>query len=167
MCDRVLNQACRDAGAGRHDGLETAVVHHEVANFADVPLLNEAPEHVRTVVAVRRLVKRLLTETVPMDGSSFGRDRRHVPLSTAATLTPDFHREATQGAPCKDDDDNNNNIITRRVLRDLETVRVHNCVGSNAVAADCSAAVALSSRLRCRRRSRSSRVSFVFVSPLS
>lgn len=27
-----LNEACRDAGAGRDDGLETAVVHHEVAN---------------------------------------------------------------------------------------------------------------------------------------
>lgn len=27
-----LNQACRDAGAGRDDGLETAVVHHEVTN---------------------------------------------------------------------------------------------------------------------------------------
>lgn len=39
MCNRVLDQACRDAGAGRDDGLETAVVHHEVAHFADVPLL--------------------------------------------------------------------------------------------------------------------------------
>lgn len=27
-----LNQACRDAGAGRDDGLETAVVHHEVTH---------------------------------------------------------------------------------------------------------------------------------------
>ena len=27
-----LNETCRDAGAGRDDGLETAVVHHEVAN---------------------------------------------------------------------------------------------------------------------------------------
>lgn len=26
-------QACRDAGAGRDDGLETAVVHHEVTNW--------------------------------------------------------------------------------------------------------------------------------------
>lgn len=25
-----LDQACRDTGAGRDDGLETAVVHHEV-----------------------------------------------------------------------------------------------------------------------------------------
>lgn len=27
-----LDQACRDAGAGRDDGLETAVVHHEVTH---------------------------------------------------------------------------------------------------------------------------------------
>lgn len=161
MCDRVLNQACRDTGAGRHDGLETAVVHHEVANFADVPLLNEAPEHVRAAVAVRWLVKRLLIETMPMAGWSLGRDRRrHVPRSTAAPLTPDFHREATQGAPRIDDDDNNNNnIITHRVLRDLETVRVHNCVGSNAVmttktttiAADRSAAAGAAPSLRVGR----------------
>lgn len=28
-----LNQACRDTGAGRDDGLETAVVHHEVTHY--------------------------------------------------------------------------------------------------------------------------------------
>lgn len=27
-----LNEACRDTGAGRDDGLETAVVHHEVTH---------------------------------------------------------------------------------------------------------------------------------------
>lgn len=121
VCNRVLNQACRDAGAGRDDGLETAVVHHEVTHFADVPLLNEAPEHVRAAMAVRRFVKRFLTEAVPMAGWSLGRDRRHIPRSTAEPFTPDFHREATQGAP-RDDD---NNIITRPTLRDLGTV--HNC----------------------------------------
>lgn len=96
VCNWILNEACRDAGAGRDDGLETAVVHHEVANFADVPLLYEAPQHVGAAMAVRRLVKRLLAEAVPMAGWSLGRDRRHVPRSTAAPLTPDFHREATQ-----------------------------------------------------------------------
>lgn len=125
MCNRVLNQACRDAGAGRDDGLETAVVHHEVANFADVPLLYEAPEHVRAAMAVRRFVKHFFTEAVPMAGWSLGRDRRHIPRSTAEPFTPDFHREATQGAP-RDDD----NIITRPTLRDLGTVRVHNCVAA-------------------------------------
>lgn len=130
VCNWILNEACRDAGAGRDDGLETAVVHHEVANFADVPLLYEAPQHVGAAMAVRRLVKRLLAEAVPMAGWSLGRDRRHVPRSTAAPLTPDFHREATQGAPRVDD-----NIITRQPLRDLETVRVHNCVAAAAPAA--------------------------------
>lgn len=89
--------------------------------FADVPLLYEAPEHVRAAMAVRRFVKRFLTEAVPMAGWSLGRDRRHIPRSTAEPFTPDFHREATQGAP-RDDD---NNIITRPTLRDLGTV--HNC----------------------------------------
>lgn len=128
VCDRVLNQACRDAGAGRDDGLETAVVHHEVTHFADVPLLYEAPEHVRAAMAVRRFVKRFLTEAVPMAGWSLGRDRRHIPRSTAEPFTPDFHREATQGAP-RDDD---NNIITRPTLRDLGTV--HNCAAAAAAA---------------------------------
>lgn len=128
MCNRVLNQACRDAGAGRDDGLETAVVHHEVTHFADVPLLYEAPEHVRAAMAVRRLVKRFLTEAVPMAGWSLGRDRRHIPRSTAEPFTPDFHREATQGAP-RDDD---NIITTRPTLRDLGTVRVHNCAAAAA-----------------------------------
>lgn len=72
-------------------------------------------------MAVRRFVKRFLTEAVPMAGWSLGRDRRHIPRSTAEPFTPDFHREATQGAP-RDDD---NNIITRPTLRDLGTV--HNC----------------------------------------
>lgn len=67
--------------------------------FADVPLLYEAPEHVGAAMAVRRLVKGFLTEAVPMAGWSLGRDRRHVPRSTAAPLTPDSHREATWGAP--------------------------------------------------------------------
>lgn len=98
--------------------------------FADVPLLYEAPQHVGAAMAVRRLVKRLLAEAVPMAGWSLSRDRRHVPRSTAAPLTPDFHREATQGAPRVDD-----NIITRQPLRDLETVRVHNCVAAAAPAA--------------------------------
>lgn len=35
-----LNQACRDAGAGRDDGLETAVVHHEVTHYTQKELLN-------------------------------------------------------------------------------------------------------------------------------
>lgn len=131
VCNRVLNEACRDAGAGRDDGLETAVVHHEVTNFADVPLLYEAPQHVGAAMAVRRLVERLLAEAVPMAGWSLSRDRRHVPRSTAAPLTPDFHREATQGAPRVDD----NIITTRQPLRDLETVRVHNCVAAAAPAA--------------------------------
>lgn len=91
VCDRVLNQACRDAGAGRDDGLETAVVHHEVTNFADVPLLYEAPEHVRTAMAVRRLVECLLAKSMPMANWSLGRDRRHIPRSTAVPFTPDFH----------------------------------------------------------------------------
>lgn len=95
--------------------------------FADVPLLYEAPEHVRAAMAVRRLVKRFLTEAVPMAGWSLGRDRRHIPRSTAEPFTPDFHREATQGAP-RDDD----NIITRPTLRDLGTVRVHNCAAAAA-----------------------------------
>lgn len=95
VCNRVFCQACRDAGAGRDDGLETAVVHHEVANFADVPLLYEAPEHVGAAMAVRRLVKGFLAEAVSMAGWSLGRDRRHDPRSTAAPLTPDSHREAT------------------------------------------------------------------------
>lgn len=95
--------------------------------FADVPLLYEAPEHVRAAMAVRRLVKRFLTEAVPMAGWSLGRDRRHIPRSTAEPFTPDFHREAMQGAP-RDDD----NIITRPTLRDLGTVRVHNCAAAAA-----------------------------------
>lgn len=61
--------------------------------FADVPLLYQAPEHVRAAMAVRRFVKRLLTEAVPMAGWSLGRDRRHIPRSTAEPLTPDFHCE--------------------------------------------------------------------------
>lgn len=79
-------------------------------------------------MAERRLVKRFLTEAVPMAGWSLGRDRRHIPRSTAEPFTPDFHREATQGAP-RDDD----NIITRPTLRDLGTVRVHNCAAVAAV----------------------------------
>lgn len=79
-------------------------------------------------MAVRRLVKRLLTEAVPMAGWSLGRDRRHIPRSTAEPFTPDFHREATQGAP-RDDD---NIITTRPTLRDLGTVRVHNCAAADA-----------------------------------
>lgn len=99
VCNRILNQAGRDAGAGRDDGLETAVVHHEVTYFADVPLLYEAPEHVRAAMAVGRFMKRFLTEAVPMAGWSLGRDRRHDPRSTAAPFTPDFHREAPQATP--------------------------------------------------------------------
>jgi len=77
-------------------------------------------------MAVRRFVKHFLTEAVPMAGWSLGRDRRHIPRSTAEPFTPDFHREATQGAP-RDDD---NIIITRPTLRDLGTVRVHSCVAA-------------------------------------
>lgn len=45
-------------------------------------------------MAVRRFMKCFLTEAVPMAGWSLGRDRRHIPRSTAEPLTPDFHREA-------------------------------------------------------------------------
>jgi len=108
--------------------------------FADVPLLYEAPEHVRAAMAVRRFVKRFLTEAVPMAGWSLGRARRHIPRSTAEPLTPDFHREATQGAS-RDDD----NIITRPTLRDLGTVRVHNCAVAVVVAIERSLAHSSSS----------------------
>lgn len=63
-----------------------------------------------------------------MAGWSLGRDRRHIPRSAAEPFTPDFHREATQGAP-RDDD---NIITTRPTLRDLGTVRVHNCAAAAA-----------------------------------
>lgn len=98
-----------------------------VLTFADVPLLYEAPEHVRAAMAARRLVKHFLIEAVPMAGWSLIRDRRHIPRSAAEPFTPDFHREATQGAPRHDD-----NIITRPTLRDLGTVRVHNCAAAAA-----------------------------------
>lgn len=107
--------------------LSLSLMRKRILTFADVPLLYEAPEHVRAAMAVRRLVKRLLTEAVPMAGWSLGRDRRHIPRSTAEPFTPDFHREATQGATPRDDD---NNIITRPTLRDLGTV--HNCAAAAA-----------------------------------
>lgn len=105
------------------------MIGYSPLTFADVPLLYEAPEHVRAAMAVRRLVKRFLTEAVPMAGWSLGRDRRHIPRSTAEPFTPDFHREASQAAR-RDDD----NIIIRPTLRDLETVRVHNCAAAAAAA---------------------------------
>lgn len=83
--------------------------------FADVALPYDAPEQVGAAMAVRGFVKRFLSKAVPVADWSLGRDRRHVPRSTAAPFTPDFHREATQGAP-RDD-------IT--CLRYLETVREH------------------------------------------
>lgn len=39
-----------------------------VDTFADVPQLYKAPQHVSAAMAVRRLVKRFLAETVPMAG---------------------------------------------------------------------------------------------------
>lgn len=39
-------------------------MHYEVTNFADEALLDEAPEHVAAVVAVRGLVKGLLLEAM-------------------------------------------------------------------------------------------------------
>ena len=125
---RAINKDEGERGTGRFAGWVFFGL-----TFADVPLLYEAPQHVGAAMAVRRLVKRLLAEAVPVASWSLSRDRRHVPRSAAAPLTPDFHREATQGAPRVDD-----NIITRQPLCDLETVRVHNCVAAAAPAAGCS-----------------------------
>jgi hypothetical protein len=65
--------------------------------FADEALLDEAPEHVAAVVAVRGLVEGLLAEAVPVRGGRlFGRarHRRHV---SEPPFTPDFHRELALG----------------------------------------------------------------------
>lgn len=70
-----------------------------VITFADVvPLSNDAPEPIGAAMAERRFVERFLSKAVPVASWSIGRGRRHVPRSTAAPFTPDFHREATQGA---------------------------------------------------------------------
>lgn len=60
--------------------------------FADVALLDKPPEHVRAVVAIRRLVEGFLAEGVPVIGVGWRRGWRHVPRPTAGPLTPDFHR---------------------------------------------------------------------------
>lgn len=67
--------------------------------FADVVLPYDAPEQVGAAMAVRGFMKRFLSKAVPVADWSLGRDRRHVPRSTAAPFTPDFHREITLGAP--------------------------------------------------------------------
>ena len=44
---------------GRHDCLETSVMNNKIADFTDASLLNQSPEHVRTVVTVGRLMEGL------------------------------------------------------------------------------------------------------------
>lgn len=57
MTQRVsyLDQACRDTGAGRDDGLETAVVHHEVTyyNREENELMKRRGTHMRLIVPYR------------------------------------------------------------------------------------------------------------------
>lgn len=72
MCHGILDEAGCDAGAGGDHGLETAVVHHEVTHFADVPLLYKPPEHVAAVMTVGGLVERFLAEAVPVAGWGLG-----------------------------------------------------------------------------------------------
>ncbi|KAJ8894052.1 hypothetical protein PR048_006662 [Dryococelus australis] len=62
--------------------------------FTDVSLLYEPPQHVGAVVAVCRLVERLLGERVPMARRLLV-GRRHVAWAAPAPLSPDSHREQT------------------------------------------------------------------------
>ena len=62
--DGVPDDIGCDGGTGRHDGLEAAIMDHEVTDGTDASLTYQAPQHVRAVVAVRRLVERLFGKEV-------------------------------------------------------------------------------------------------------
>jgi hypothetical protein len=70
LCPTVRNRILDDIGChsrtGRHDCLQTPVMNDEVTNFTNAPLIDESPQHIRTVMTVGWLVKGLFAEEVTM-----------------------------------------------------------------------------------------------------
>lgn len=62
MGNGILYNTWSDAGTGRYHAGDTSFVNDKVANFADISLLDEAPEEIRAVVTVCWLMKCLLHE---------------------------------------------------------------------------------------------------------
>lgn len=63
---RIFDDGRSHRRTGRDDRFQASIVNDKVAHFANASLSDQAPQHVGTVMAVGRLVKRFLAEKVSM-----------------------------------------------------------------------------------------------------